>query len=335
MAEEAVPDEVAQAGEAVAAVIPVHLHVPPDCDGWRLDHFLRSRVRRLSRTRIQEIIEQQVRFGDGRRVRSASRVRAGELIVLSKPAPHEPDVPRYFDILAEDAAFYALDKPAGLPIHATAKFWKNTVTWLLRERWPDQHLDVCHRIDRETSGVLLVARGREAASRLKTAFARRAVKKRYLALVHGVPRESEGVIDRPMKLIDSPTKIVMGIAADGMPSVTRYQILRRFARHALLACEPETGRQHQIRLHLADLGHPIVGDKIYRASEAHFMRYCEEGLTPELLEAFDGLGRHALHAERLSFPHPASGDLVTVVSPLPADLTAYMANLAHEETAPP
>jgi 23S rRNA pseudouridine1911/1915/1917 synthase len=327
--------EGAQDADEQGDVIPVHLQVPPDCNGWRLDHFLRSRVRRLSRTRIQQIIEQQVRFEDGRRARPASRVRASETIVLTKPAPVEPDVPRHLEILAEDAAFYALDKPAGLPIHATAKFWKNTVTWLLRERWPEQHLDVCHRIDRETSGVLLVARGREAASRLKTAFARRLIKKRYLALVHGVPRNAEGVIDRPMKLTDSPTKIVMGITADGLPSITRYRVLRRFARHALLACEPETGRQHQIRLHLAHVGHPIVGDKIYRASEAHFMRYCEEGLTPELLLAFDGLGRHALHAERLSFPHPVSGDLVTVASPLPADLTAYMTGLAPEESIAP
>jgi 23S rRNA pseudouridine1911/1915/1917 synthase len=308
-------------------VMPLRLRVPPECEGWRLDHFLRARIRRLSRTRIQAIIAEQVRFADGRRARPSSGVRAGEVIVLDRPAPNEPEVPRHFGVLAEDETFLALDKPAGLPIHTTAKFWKNTVTWLLRERWPDEHLDVCHRIDRETSGVLLVARGPAAASVLKTAFARRGVRKRYLALVHGVPSPATGTVDLPMKLLDTPSHVLMGVARDGQPSVTRYEVVDTFARHALVACEPETGRQHQIRVHLAAIGHPIVGDKLYGGSEALFMRYCDEGLTPELLAIFDGLERQALHAERLTFPHPRTGEAVTVTSPLPADLARYIAAL--------
>ena len=106
--------------------------------------------------------------------------------------------------------------------------------------------------------------------------------------------------------------------------MTRFSVLRRLAAHALCEAQPKTGRQHQIRVHFASLGHPIVGDKLYGASEALFMRACDEGVTPELLGGFDGLPRHALHAHRLSFPHPVTRRTVTVESPLPADITAYI-----------
>jgi 23S rRNA pseudouridine1911/1915/1917 synthase len=247
--------------------------------------------------------------------------------VLDRPAPKEPPVPRHFSVLMEDETFIAIDKPAGLPIHTTAKYWRNTLVAVLRERFPGEALQVCHRLDRETSGVLLVARGPDASSLLKRAFERRRVEKSYLALVHGGPALDEGTIDLPLKLLDTPTHLMMGVvplAEGGLPSLTRYQVLTRFSRHSLLACQPRTGRQHQIRVHLAALGHPIVGDKLYRASERQFMAFCDGGMTDELLAAFDGLPRHALHAHRLTFPHPRTGAPVTVESPLPDDLRAYV-----------
>jgi len=314
-------------GEAPREIIPLRLRVPPECDGWRLDHFLKHRIHRLSRAKIRMVIEQQVRLADGRRPRPALGVRAGETIIVDRPAPVEPEVPRHFDILAEDDTFFALDKPAGLPMHTTAKFWKNTLVALLRERFPSEALQICHRLDRETSGVLLVARGRVAASFLKRSFAQRLVKKSYLALVHGVPAEPAGTIDRPMRLVESKTHIMMGVASDGLPAVTHFRVLRSFAEHALVEASPETGRQHQIRVHLASVGHPIVGDKLYGASEQAFMDYCDTGLTPELLAAFDGLPRHALHAARLCFPHPRTREPVTIERPLPEDLVAYMKEL--------
>jgi 23S rRNA pseudouridine1911/1915/1917 synthase len=309
------------------AIIPVRLQVPPECDRWRLDHFLKWRIRRLSRTKIREIIEQQVRLADGRHPRPALGVRTGEVIVIERPAPVEPPVPRHFSVLAEEETFMAIDKPAGLPIHTTAKYWRNTLTALLRERYPDQPLQVCHRLDRETSGVLLLARGPGPASFLKQAFARRTVEKTYLALCHGIPSPETGEIDRPLKLTGGRTRLLMEVAADGLQALTRYQVVQRFARHALVAVSPKTGRQHQIRVHLACIGHPIVGDKIYRASEQHFIDFCDGGMTADLLEAFDGLPRQALHAHRLTFPHPLTRRPVTVESPLPADLNDYIGAL--------
>ncbi len=250
-------------------------------------------------------------------------MHAGETILLRRPAPIEPEVPRHFEILYEDASVLVIDKPAGLPMHTTAKFWRNTLTALLRERYPNESMEVAHRIDRETSGVLVIARGHEVASFLTRAFARRAVEKTYLALVKGQPPD-EGRIDRPLKLLDSPSHIMMGTAADGLTAVTRYRVVRRFADHALCEAHPESGRQHQIRVHFQSIGHPIVGDKLYGASEALFMRACDEGVTPELLALFDDLPRHALHAHRLTFPHPKTKQPLTVESPLPADLVDYI-----------
>ena len=322
------PAAPAEPPEAAPArdIIELDILVPPECDGWRLDHFLKRRIGRLSRTRIQAILREQIFFTDGRSVRPAAAVHAGETILLRRPAPIEPEVPRQFGILYEDESVLVIDKPAGLPMHTTAKFWRNTLTALLRERYPGKQMEVAHRIDRETSGVLLIARGRPVASYLTRAFARRDVDKTYLALVKGQPPDA-GVIDRPLRLLDTPSHVMMGPAPDGLHAVTRFRVVRRFAGHALCEAKPETGRQHQIRVHFQSLGHPIVGDKLYGAGEALFMRACDVGVTPELLAAFDGLPRHALHAHRLTFPHPSDGRRLTIESPLPADLVDYMDRL--------
>ncbi len=316
--------------DGAVEIISLRIEVPRECDGWRLDHFLKRRIGRLSRTRIQDIIATQVTLSDGRRPRSSASVHAGQIIHLDRPAPIEPEVPRHFDVIYEDADVLAIEKPAGLPMHPTAKFYRNTLTALLRERYPDEPLQIAHRIDRETSGVLLIARTPSAASWLKRAFARRAVDKSYLALVKGQPPD-EGVIDQPIKLLDTPSHVMMGPASDGLKAVTRFRVVQRFAAHALCAAHPETGRQHQIRVHLAAIGHAIVGDKLYGAGERFFMRSCDEesgdGLSDELLALFDGLPRHALHAHRLTFPHPRTRAPMTIESPLPPDLVAYVARL--------
>ena len=310
-------------------VIQRDIIVPAECSGWRLDHFLKRRIGRMSRTRIQSIIGEQISFPDGRPARPSSPVRAGETILLRRPAPIEPEVPRHFDILFEDDSVLVIDKPAGLPMHTTAKFWRNTLVALLRELYPDEQMEIAHRIDRETSGVLLVARNRKIASVLTRAFARRAVEKTYLALVKGHPPD-EGKIDVPLHLLDTKSRVMMGptsVVGAGLPAVTKFRVVRRLPGHALCEAHPLTGRQHQIRVHFASIGHPIAGDKLYGAGEALFMRACEEPLTAELLACFDGLARHALHAHRLRFLHPVTKQPVTVESPLPADLVAYIDRL--------
>ena len=216
-------------------------------------------------------------------------------------------------------------------MHTTAKFWRNTLTALLRERYPGEQMEVAHRIDRETSGVLLIARDR-GGGELPHAGVRAPQRQQDLpGAVQGRTRPSEGrstcrssCSTRTSRVDDGRRPTATNPGCRPSPA---SRSLRRFARHALCEARPETGRQHQIRVHLAALGHPIVGDKLYGASEKLFMRACDEGVTPELLALFDGLPRHALHAHRLTFPHPVTRAPITVESPWPPDLAAYAAGL--------
>src|SRR5215510_1223737 len=311
-------------------IIERHLVVPPELAGLRLDHFVKTQIPRLSRTRIQGIIPDQLRRADGHAPKPATLVAAGDHYILRRAARPEPPCPRDFGVLVTDPRLYVVDKPAGLPVHASAKFYFNTLTRVLGERFPDEPvLHICHRLDRETSGCLVVARDRAAAAAIKHAFATKdRVRKQYLAVVHGQPPwHDEHTIDLPLRVAGpgDPTKLThvrMLAVPDGLPAITRVQVERRTADHALIRCTLVTGRQHQIRAHLAAAGFPIVGDKLYAHGDDAFLRYCNEGLVPELARRFV-LPRHALHAARVSFPHPDGGE-ITAEAPLPADLAGVL-----------
>jgi len=311
-------------------IIERHLVVPPELAGLRLDHFVKTQIPRLSRTKIQQIIGTQLRREDGHAPKPATIVTPGDHFVIRRPARREPPCPRTFTVVLSDPRLYVVDKPAYLPVHASAKFYFNTLTRVLGERFPDEpDLQICHRLDRETSGCLVVARDREAAVALKGAFATKtAVTKQYLALVHGQPPwpdtgHGEHVLDIPLRLAQpgDPTRLPfvrMLPGPGGMPSITRVSVDRRRGPYALVRCTLVTGRQHQIRAHLAAAGFPIVGDKLYTHGDDAFIRFCDEGLTPELAAKFI-LPRHALHAALLTFPHPDGGTR-TAEAPLPPDM---------------
>jgi 23S rRNA pseudouridine1911/1915/1917 synthase len=307
-------------------IIERHLIVPPELAGLRLDHFVKTQIVRLSRTKIQAIIDTQMTRTDGFKPKAATTVAAGEHYVIRRPAPPEPPCPRTFTVVHEDARMRVIDKPAGLPVHASAKFYFNTLTRVLTERYPDEpELQICHRLDRETSGVLVLARTREAAAFLKDAIGRKdRTTKQYLAIVHGQPPwDAEAVIDTPLRLSTEadPTRLPhVRMLPDpaGLEAITRVVVEQRAGAYALVRCTLVTGRQHQIRAHLAHAGFPIVGDKLYTHGDDAFIEYCDEGLTPELAAMFV-IPRHALHAARITLPHP-DGGTVTAGAPLPADL---------------
>ena len=230
-------------------------------------------------------------------------------------------------VLYEDDAIIAVDKPAGLPVHPTARYLRNTLTAVLDERYPKQIVHLCHRLDKETSGVIVAARSVELEVKLKAAFAGRDVKKRYLAITHGAPREEQFLIDAPMALAGHEVGVLMAITPvekGGLPSRTRVRVLERFGAFSLLECAPETGRQHQIRLHLAHVGTPIVGDKLYAHSPDVFIASLEDKLTDEQ-RALLMLERHALHAAAIQFDHPKSGAPIEIEAPLPKDMRAFIA----------
>lgn len=297
--------------------------------GHRLDHYLKRKIPRLSRTRLQEIIRSQLIGPPGRRLKASSSVQVGDELVIRRPARAEPACPRDIGIIHRDEHMLVIDKPAGLPVHASAKFYFNTLTRVLAERFPGEPLQIAHRLDRETSGVLVVACGREAGSRLKTAFARKQARKTYLAVVRGAPPWADGEvheIDVPLGLTQEPGALDVRMVrrADAPPALTRVSVVARRARHTLVRCEPVTGRQHQIRAHLAEAGFPIVGDKIYGQDDQLFRDYCAGGLTDELLARLE-LPRHALHAASIEIAHPASGAPMRFESPLPPDLVELLA----------
>lgn len=315
------PEEIPR--DAVASV----LVALKDRSGVRLDKFIVGEMPRLSRNRAAKIAKDFAFDDRGRKLSPAKIVRPGERIVLFRLKWDEPEAPRDVSVLYEDDSIIAVDKPAGLPVHPTARYLRNTLTAVLDERYPKQIVHLCHRLDKETSGVIVAARSVELEVKLKAAFAGRDVKKRYLAITHGAPREEQFLIDAPMALAGHEVGVLMAITPvekGGLPSRTRVRVLERFGAFSLLECAPETGRQHQIRLHLAHVGTPIVGDKLYAHSPDVFVASLEDKLTDEQ-RALLMLERHALHAAGIRFDHPKSGAPIEIEAPLPQDMRAFIA----------
>lgn len=237
------------------------------------------------------------------------------------------------DIVFEDEFLVAVDKPAGLVVHPSGRHLSDTLIQRLHAHYARQgdHLPIklCHRLDRETSGLLLAAKDRATHAAVRASFEALEVEKRYLAVVHGVPDPPEGRIE--LDLGPSHTSVVrlkIAVQAGGWSARTDYKLLERARLStgepgALVACTPHTGRQHQIRVHLAALGHPIVGDKLYGDDEERFLRAANDELT-EADERALVLDHHALHNERLRLRHPGTGATLDLHAPLPADVARLL-----------
>jgi 23S rRNA pseudouridine1911/1915/1917 synthase len=305
--------------------VDVTFTVEPNYAGWRLDLYLCEKIRRLSRTRVQRILERSL-VAD-RPLKPSTRVHPGLVFSLRRRAQAEPEVPE--DVVERylDDSLLVLDKPAGLPIHPTARYHHNTLVKLLERRHgPALRADPAHRLDRETSGLLVCGRGPEASRALMRAFQSGAVHKQYLAVVEGHPPDAF-LVDAPIAEGTAEVRIAVRIdARAGKPALTRFAVERRFVRDgapfAVLRCFPETGRQHQIRVHAREAGFPLVGDKIYGPDPGYFDRFSKHCLEPEAWARLR-LSRHALHATRLAFPHPATGAPLAFESPMPPDLSDF------------
>jgi 23S rRNA pseudouridine1911/1915/1917 synthase len=312
------------------------MRVPPECAGMRLDRFVQSQLKRTSRTRAQVIIARGCYSPDARPLRGNDRVKAEQHILLWREPWDEraPDVE--VPVIYEDDDLLAVNKPPGIPVHPTARYHQSTVVKMLEAARPGEHLRLSHRIDRETSGALLLARNAEADRRVKVQFeARESVDKYYLAITWGWPQEDDFRVETPLELCPtSRYKVKMRLAqpGQGLSARTGCEVLGRRVhpvtgrRYAMVRCHLETGRQHQIRLHLASLGLPLVGEKLYGPDEALFARGADGELTEEdrlLLE----LDRHALHAAELTLDHPTTGERLRIEAPLPADLREFWEGL--------
>jgi 23S rRNA pseudouridine1911/1915/1917 synthase len=309
-------------------LVRVPFTVEPNYAGWRLDRYLQEKIRRLSRERVQHLIAHRLEAEGDRKLKPATRVTPGLRFVLLREVEPEPDTPQVFGVVLDDGALLVVDKPAGLPVHPTARYSANTFTSLAKERFPGRKVDPAHRLDRETSGLLACGAAPEHTRALKRDFAAGRVTKTYLAFVLGAPDEDRFEVDAPLALtLASTVRVRMHVAPGGQPSATAFEVLERRvapdgAPVALLACRPRTGRQHQIRAHLHHAGLPMVGDKIYGPDEAIFDRFTKRELTEDD-RARLRLDRHALHAWRLALLHPVTRAPVALEAPLPADLRGF------------
>jgi len=312
------------------------LRVPAELSGMRLDRFVQGQLRHTSRTRANAIVKRSAYSAEGRARRPSERVREDEQIALWRlPFEDTSDQPP-LPILYEDPHLLVIDKPAGMAVHPSARYHKNTVIKRLEEQRPDEFLALVHRLDKETSGILLIARSLEAERAFKRALEARSlgssgpedgIEKIYLGLTLGVP--ADGLIDAPLELDpDNALRVKMRVARPGSGLEARTEVTVREARagYALVECALHTGRQHQIRVHLAHLSCPIVGDKLYGPDERLLARAADDALTSEDLALLE-LPRHALHAHVYRMRHAVTGEALEVVAPLPVDLATFWQGL--------
>ena len=291
--------------------------------GLRLDHLLHRRLPEFSRARIQEWIKAGRVLVDGRAARPSLALRGGEAIDVEPTAPpplraEAEAIP--LRILYEDADLVAVDKPAGMVVHAGAGVHSGTLVNALLHRFGalsgvGGHLrpGIVHRLDRFTSGVLLVAKHDAAHHALAEQFSSRRVEKIYLALVHGAFAQDTGRVERPISRDPVRRTRMTARLAGGRAAWSEYRVLRRFQKFTFLEVRIGTGRTHQIRVHLSSIGHPVAGDTLYGAPAK------TEGLPP--------LGRYFLHSHRIAFHQPITGEPITVTSPLPPELEQWLALL--------
>ncbi|MBI4703713.1 MAG: RluA family pseudouridine synthase [Deltaproteobacteria bacterium] len=313
------------------------LRVPPEAAGMRLDRFVQGQLRRTSRTRCQAIVLRGAYDLAGRRMRKNRRVRAEERIVLWRPAWDEAAPALELPVLFEDEHLLAIDKPPHVPVHPTARYHHSTVVKLLERQRSGERPTLLHRLDRETSGVLLLARTPEADRAVKRQFELRGgVLKRYLAIAWGCPEQDRFRCEVPLERDDggryARIKMRPAAAGTGLSAVTTFEVLGRRRRpgteqrYALLLCTLHTGRQHQIRVHLSQLGLPVVGDKLYGPDESLLARAADGVLGAEDQRRLE-LGRHALHAVAIEIDHPAHGGRLHIEAPLYPDLDTFWRRL--------
>lgn len=294
--------------------------VSNDAAGERLDKFLADALPHLSRAIAQRLIKDGEVTVDGRPVKPSYKVEAGDTVNVNipPPAPAEavpaPDIP--VDILYQDADVVVINKTAGLVVHPAHGHTDDTLVNALLAHIPDlkgvggvQRPGIVHRLDRDTSGLLLVAKHDQAQHALQAQFKARTVRKVYLALLEGQLTTPRGRIDAPIGR-DPRDRKRMAVVADGRPAQTDFVVLENLVDTTLVEVDLLTGRTHQIRVHFTSLGHPVVGDRVYGRQKAR-----------------PGADRQALHAWRLAFDLPGTGQRVEFTAPLPDDLRALLVSL--------
>ena len=299
--------------------------------GMRLDKYLASHLTDLSRTQVQRLIQEgQAAVANG----PASvnyRVREGETIDLHVPPPRPSDLaaePLALNILHEDDDLLVIDKPAGLVVHPAPGHPSGTLVNALLFHCRslsgiggEERPGIIHRLDKDTSGLLVVAKHDRSHRHLAAQLKAKTLRRRYHALVHGAMPAQEGTIDAPVGRHPTQRKKMAVVARGGREARTHYRVLEAWGALSLLELALETGRTHQIRVHLLSLGHPVLGDATYGPGARHWPG------QPALEQAMRSFSRQALHAAQVQFQHPTHGGGMTFSSPVPTDMATLLAQL--------
>ncbi len=313
---------------------PQHLVAPADCVGSRLDHFLAAHIPDTSRARIQQLIAEEKILVNGTPAKSSLRLRGDEQITIIGTVQPPPlrAIPEAIplDIVYEDDDLAVINKPAGMMVHAGAGATEDernrgTLVNALLHRFGqlsavsgEMRPGIVHRLDKQTSGLIIVAKNDVAHRKLATQFSRREVKKIYIALVHGSLKQNRGTINNPIRRDQVRRTRMTTRGSGGREAITHYTVQRRvdssYGKFTLLEIRIDTGRTHQIRVHLASLGHPVVGDALYGAPRE--IRGKNKSTS--------SLPRNFLHAASLEFQHPRTQALLCFARPLPADLQGFL-----------
>ena len=322
------------AKSAAAAPAVKWLLVDEESAGQRLDNFLMRHLKGVPKTHIYRIIRSgEVRINKGRaapdtRLQAEDAVRLPPVRVSARALDKaQAVVPvREFVVMLDDAHLIAVDKPSGLAVHGGSGVSFGVIEQIRQSMPHASQFELVHRLDRETSGILLVAKKRSALKHLQTQFRERSTDKTYLALVRGIWPQRQKVIDLPLQKYlltqsdgsegERRVRVVAPDDPQGMRAITLVKVARLVGEYTLLEVTIKTGRTHQIRVHLASLGHPILGDD----------KYGDYDLNKSLQKA--GLRRMFLHAWKLQFRHPASGELVALNAPLPPELQSFLDHVA-------
>jgi 23S rRNA pseudouridine1911/1915/1917 synthase len=305
--------------------------VSPELSGKRLDQVLARLFPDYSRSRLQHWIRQGRVQVEGELRKPKEKVWAGENISL-RAVPEKVDsceaeaIP--LDLLHEDEHLLVVNKPAGMVVHPAAGNWSGTLQNALLHHDPGlaslPRAGIVHRLDKDTTGLLVVARSLQAHKRLVELLQAREIKREYLAVVNGLPAAG-GTVDAPIGR-HPVNRVRMAVVAGGRPARTHYRVNRRFRNHSLLDVQLESGRTHQIRVHMAYIHYPLLGDPVYGGRLK-----LPAGAGEETIRLLRGFGRQALHARRLGLAHPSTGEAMSWQSPLPEDLGELLEGLQQDQ----
>lgn len=300
---------------------PEKLWVMEEMEGERLDVFVAENLEGVSRSSVQSLIKAGKITLNGQLVKASYNIRPGDVVVIDIPQPQPveiiaQDIP--LPIIYQDQDLAVVDKPKGMVVHPAHGNWDNTMVNALLFHLHDLsgingdlRPGIVHRLDKDTSGVMVVAKNDLAHRSLAEQIKVHSIKREYIALVHGVIRENLGTIDAPIGRSPLDRK-KMAVVKDGRPAISHYEVMQRFNNYCLVKVTLMTGRTHQIRVHFAYIKHPVVGDPLYGSAKKHF-----------------DLESQALHAHKLGFIHPRTGSYMEFTSPLPPYFQAILERLAQ------